>query len=211
MFSRLKNDCSKEVQAEYEEALRRLVERYNTTIYENRFIVGGAVEVFTGALLRSVGIECTVYSNISKSGDILLPNDRKLSIKATFTGGVTDVRLLNKMGEGERVWDTATLFVVANVGIVFGTPDMVENGHVKDVKDAVILKKSGLKLLTENDANVFPIAIPQKPATEKTGFSYKASAAVAHQILFETQCTNLLKTTKESYFWSNKYIIPNIK
>ena len=199
VFNRLQQDCSDEAKQEYEEVLRILVERYNTTVYENRFVVGGAVEVFTCALLRSVGIDCTLYSDTSKSGDILLPNDKKLSLKATFKGGLTSIRLLNKMGEGERIWDTATLFVVAEIGVIYGTPDMVLPEHIKDVTDAVELKRAGLKQLTENEANIFDVHIPRKPSTEMTGFSHKASTAVAKQLLFETKSTKLLTSMGSSF------------
>ncbi len=198
VFSRLKSDCSDDSKQEYELAIATLVERYNTTIYENRFIVGGAVEVFTYALLRSVGIDCTLYGDQAKSGDILLPNDKKLSVKGTFTGGVSDVRLLNKQGAGIRIWDTATLFVVSGIGIVYGSPDMVNPEHIKDISDAVILKRKGLKELSDNSKNVFDLEISEKPPTEMTGFSHKASTAVAKQILFEMKSTKLLKSINTS-------------
>ncbi|MXX95892.1 MAG: hypothetical protein F4039_10725 [Gammaproteobacteria bacterium] len=193
-FNRLKNDCSGRAKAEFEEALRILIERYNTTLYENRFIVGGAVEVFTYALLRSVGVACQLYGDIEKSGDILLPNHKHLSIKSSFKGGLSNIRLLNKMGEGERFWDTATLFIVANVGIIYGAPDMVSPEDIKDAKDAVELKRSGLKLLANDERNVFDIHIPQKPSTEMTGFSQKASTAVAKQVLSEAKSSSLLSS-----------------
>ena len=190
-FLRLKSDCSVQAQQEYELAISTLLERYNTTIFENRFIVGGAVEVFTYALLRSVGIDCTLYGDQAKSGDILLPHDRKLSVKSTFTGGMTDIRLLNKQGGGDREWDAATLFVLSEVGIVFGAPDMVSAEWIKDVSDAVILKRQAVALLAEDPANVIPMEITKKPPTEMTGFSHKASTAVARQIIMEAQLTTL--------------------
>lgn len=101
VFDRLKSDCSRTVKNDYQVAVKKLVELYNTTIYENRFIVGGAVEVFTYALLRSVGIDCTLYGDQAQGGDILLPNNRTLSVKSRFRG-VAEIRLLNKMGDGER-------------------------------------------------------------------------------------------------------------
>ena len=194
VFDRLKSDCSTESKQEYELAVATLVERYNTTIYENRFIVGGAVEVFTYALLRSVGIDCTLYGDQAKSGDILLPNDKKLSVKGTFTGGASEVRLMNKQGGGARVWDTATLFVVSGVGIVYGAPDMVSPENIKDMSDAIVLKRKGLQNLIADHDNVFELEISQKPPTEMTGFSHKASTAVAKQILFELQSKKLLKS-----------------
>lgn len=193
-FDRLRSDCSADSKSEYEAAISILVERYNTTIYENRFVVGGAVEVFTYALLRSVGLDCTLYGDQAKSGDILLPNDKKLSVKGTFTGGASDIRLMNKQGGGERIWDTATLFVISNVGIVYGTPEMVDPGYIQDAHDAVVLKRRGLQSIMNERANVFEMDIRQKPPTEMTGFSHKASTAVAKQILFEMKSTNLLKS-----------------
>ena len=192
VFERLKADCPRKARQEYELAIQTLIERYNTTIYENRFIAGGAVEVFTCALLRSVGIDCTLYGDQAHAGDILLPKNRKLSVKGSFRG-VADIRLLNQMGGGTREWDTATLFVVSGVGVAFGTPDMVEADQLKDVGDAKMLKKAGLQALIDNPANVIEMKIALKPPTEMTGFSHKASTAVARQILFETGAKELLK------------------
>lgn len=192
VFDRLRSDCTPEARAEYEQVVATLVERYNTTIYENRFTVGGAVEVFTYALLRSVGIDCTLYGSQSKDGDILLPNDRKLSVKGQFTGS-GNVRLMNKQGSGEREWATATLFILSDIGIVFGAPDMVDDEHIRDTSDALEITRRGLRALTEDVDNVFDIAIARKPPTEMTGFSFKASTAVARQILFETKAANLMR------------------
>lgn len=185
VFDRLRSDCSDGAKSEYETAVARLLNRYNTTIYENRFIAGGAVEVFTYALLRSVGIDCTLYGAQSRSGDILLPNDRKLSIKGTFTGGPANVKLMNKLGGGYRTWDTATLFVVSDVGLVYGSPDMVAEEHIKDVRDGTELTKAGLQSLIGMPDNLFKVKVAKKPPTETTGFSEKASTTVARQILSE--------------------------
>ena len=192
VFRRLQTDSTEQIKQEYEKAISTLVERYNTTIYENRFTVGGAVEVFTYALLRSVGIDCALYGNQAKSGDILLPNDRKLSVKSSFTGGPADIRLLNKQGGGARKWDVATLFVLSEVGIVFGAPDMVSEEWIQDVSDAVVLKRKAIAALIKNPSNVIQIKIIKKPPTEMTGLSHKASNALAKQIIFEEKLENLL-------------------
>lgn len=192
VFDRLRSDCSDEARGEYEDAIATLLCTYNTTIHENRFIVGGAVEIFTYALLRSVEIDCHPYDAQSRSGGILLPNDRKLSVKGTFTGGPANVKLMNKLGGGHREWTTATLFVVSGVGLVYGSPDMVAKEYVKDVKDGTQLKKAGLQTLIDNPANLFKAEIAQKPPTEMAGFSKKASTAVAHQILSDISAENLV-------------------
>lgn len=194
----LRDTCPEAARRDYEQAIRTLVERYNTTIYENRFIVGGAVEVFTWALLRSAGIDCTLYGDQAKAGDILLPGDRKLSVKGTFTGGLADVKLVNQLGEGERAWDAATLFVCSDVGIVFGAPDMVADTHVKATGDGLILKKAALRALADDPANVLALDIARKPPTVAAGFSLKASTAVARQILREQGLAALERAIPET-------------
>ena len=44
------------VEAAYLDAVADVVEHYNTSIFENRFTVGGAVELITLLLLRECGI-----------------------------------------------------------------------------------------------------------------------------------------------------------
>lgn len=191
VFDRLRRDCSAEAKTGYEQSIQMLLERYNTTIYENRFIVGGAVEVFTYALLRLVGIDCILYGDQSMAGDILLPNRRQISVKCNFVGAKS-IRLLNQMGEGPRTWDTATLFIIANVGIVFGAPDMVDPTHIKRTGDAVVLTTPGMRSLISNKNNVLEMNIAKKPPTEITGFSQKASTAVAYQIMRDIENSTLL-------------------
>ena len=194
VFDRLREDLSTKAKQEYELSIAALLERYNTTIHENRFIVGRAVEVFTCALLRSVGIDCTLYADQAKYGDILLPNDRKISIKGSFVGGITNVKLINKLGGGHREWTTATFFVVSEIGIIYGSPDMVAAEHIRDVSDGTQITTAGMKTLSENPANVLEMEILRKPPTEMTGFSHKASTAVARQILQDIKAVGLLST-----------------
>ena len=193
VFDRLKSDCSDKAKQEYELAFNTLMERYNSTIYENRFITGGAVEVFTYALLCSVGIDCTLYADQSKSGDILLPHDKKLSLKGTFTGGPSDVTLINKRGEGPRSWTTATLFIISEIGIVYGDPNMIDSEYLKPTGDGLSLKRRAVVELIEDQSNVFPLNLSRKNPTEMTGFSHKASTTIAKQIMFEMGTAQLLK------------------
>ncbi|MXZ43695.1 MAG: hypothetical protein F4Z01_01750 [Gammaproteobacteria bacterium] len=196
VFNLLKEECSDKGKLEYEQALRVLVDQYNTTIYENRFIVGGVVEVLTYALLKSVGIGCDLYSNVAKSGDIILENEKKISVKSQFTGRLSAIKLMNKQGGGKRVWNTATLFVIANVGMVFGTPKMVDSEYVQDTNDGLELKVKGIRQLISNERNIFEIEVPQKQPTAMTGFSHKASAAVARRILMANNARKLLGAMK---------------
>jgi len=192
VFDRLKKDITPKARQEYENACNILIERYNTTIRENRFTVGGAVEVFTCALLRTVGIDCNLYSEQSTHGDLILPNHKLLSIKGVFTGGADNVGILNKQGKGTRDWTTATLFIVSEVGIVYGTPDMVSPEHLKDKPDQLMLHKKGLTQIISDAKNIVPMELSKKPPTEMAGFAQKASVAVAKQIMRETESELLI-------------------
>ena len=185
VFDRLRSYCSEGAKSEYEKAVATLLKRYNTTVRENRFIVGGAVKVFTCCLLRSVGIDCSLLEEQSHPGDILLPNDGKLLIKSTFTGGPADVKLMNKLGVGCQTWETATLFVVSDVGLVYGSPDMVAEEHIKDVNEGTKLTKAGLQSLISMPDNLFKVTIARKSPTETTGSNQKDSTAIARKILSE--------------------------
>ena len=193
IFDRLKTDLKNQTKIEYENAFNVLIEKYNTSIYENRFITGGAIEVFTYALLRSVGIDCNMYGNQSLGGDILLPNQKLLSVKGIFTGGVNNVILMNKQGSGKRKWNTATLFIISEIGIVYGDPNMVKTSNIKDRSDSLVLDKKGLIEIIKNNKNYITMKLNKKPPTETSGFSDKASVAVAKQILQETNSQTLLK------------------
>jgi len=48
----------KENISEFQKALEKLVYEYDTADWENRFIVGGALEVLFCALLNSMGFKC---------------------------------------------------------------------------------------------------------------------------------------------------------
>ena len=191
-FEQLKQRCTDEARCAYESAIEKLHERYNTTIHENRFIVGGAVEVFTYALLRSVGIHCSLYLSQATRGDILLQGDHRLLIKSTFTGGAARVKLINKMGDGPREWRKAALFVVSDVGIVYGAPHMVDD-FVVDGKDSIDLTKRGLKHLIEDKSNVLQMNIVRKSPPEKSYLSQKASTELARQIIIEQKLDVLLQ------------------
>ena len=188
----LKRNIESAALAEYERAFNLLLSQYNTTIRENRFLTGGAVEVFTCGLLRSVGVDCQLYGSQAKHGDLILPNNKQLSIKGVFTGGANSVGLINKQGEGARVWQTATLFIVSKVGIVYGAPDMIDSSEIKDLSHQIQLTKKGLSRLISDKKNVLEANLDSKPPTAMAGNSLKASTAAAKRILQEAKSTILI-------------------
>ena len=73
VFKTLKENINKNLKLEFENGFNSSVAYYNTSIYENRFIVGDAVAVFIYALLKQVGIECKLYGDETNKGNIILP------------------------------------------------------------------------------------------------------------------------------------------
>ena len=195
-FAALRENCSETAKVEYVHAIGIVLNQYNTSIYENRFVAGGAVEVFTYALMRSAGLACSMYADQERGGDIMLPHHKHLSVKGSFTGGTANIKLLNQLGSGDRPWKVATLFVLSEIGIVYGDPDLVSREHVRQVSDGVELKKAGLEDLMKNPKNVIDMEIPKKPSREMAGKSLKASESIAWKILNDENLTHLLNPTR---------------
>lgn len=96
------------------------------------------------------------------------------------------------MGESDTAWKTATLFVLSNMGIVYGDPSMAVEDDLKRVKDALTIKRKAVNRFAENTSNFVAMDIPLKPPKEATGKSQKASDAVAKQLMDELKMVNLL-------------------
>ena len=183
-FKHLQENLSDAAKAEYETGIKHLVERYNTAIYENRFTVGGVVEVFTLALMRSTGIEIEGCGSEAQGGDLVLPSGRMFSLKSSFTRGGS-VILINTRGDSGTDWETATLFVLSNVGIVYGDPAMAEEDDLNRLADNLQIKRTTLNRFAQDSSKLIAMNIPFKPPTEMADSSMKASDAVARQLMKE--------------------------
>ena len=183
-FKHLKENLSREATEEYETGVKHLVERYNTAIHENRFTVGGVIEVFTLALMRSTGIEIEGCGSEAQGGDLILPSGQMFSLKSSFTRSGS-VILVNTRGDSGTDWETATLFVLSNVGIVYGDPAMAQEDDLNRVADNLQIKRTTLNRFAQDPPNLISMEIPLKPPTEMADSSMKASDAVARQLMNE--------------------------
>ena len=189
-FYHLKNNLKPDAKAEYELAISILGETYNTAIHENRFISGGVVEILTLALMRSTGIQVEAWGEKGAPGDLKLDTGQLLSVKSSFTGK-NNIKLVNKMGSGLPPWETATLFVLAKIGIVYGDPTMIKDDDLNVIfnksgdPDSRDIKLSAIKELAKDPLNVIPMNLPLKPPTDKEGTHRKASDDVAIQLMKE--------------------------
>ena len=181
---------------EYEQAIANVISEYNTAIYENRFVVGGVVEVLLLALIRSAGIGAMPCGSEETGGDILLPSGELISVKANFTG-TGSLRLINKQGGGNRPWTVPTLFVLAGLGILYGDPSMAQSGDLEDTNDAIQIKRKALVRWGDDLKNLIQLDIPRKPKASTAGESKKASDAIARDILRQLNLQTLLSQLED--------------
>ena len=190
-FNHLRDNVDADAKAEYELGVKSAVERYNTAIYENRFIVGGVVEVFTLALMRSTGIDIQGCGAEAQGGDLILPSGVMFSVKSSFRPS-SNVILINTRGESRTEWTTATLFILTNIGLVYGDPSMVNEDDLHRVSDNLQIKANALLRISQDPSNVILMDIPEKPPTEMAKHSLKASDAVARELMREFGMNKLL-------------------
>jgi hypothetical protein len=90
IFSEFKAGIKKKpvVLAEFLAACRAVNVRFDTAIYENRFIVGGVVEQLLGAAMRSVGCDIDNVAKTSRGVDLSSPTlDVGFSVKERLRSG----------------------------------------------------------------------------------------------------------------------------
>ena len=183
----MRDNLSNEAKNEYERGVGDLIQIYNTTIYENRFLVGGVVEVFTLALMRSTGIEIEPCGDTGVGGDLILSNGEMFSVKGCFTPK-RDVILVNTRDDSYTPWTTPTLFILSNIGIVYGDPAMVNaEDDLKRSNDNLSIRDAAVNRLASDPANRILMPIPFKPSTEEAIYSKKMSDAVALQLMNELE------------------------
>jgi len=156
--------------AEVVAAIDAVLTRYNTTVWENRFIVGGVVEQIIGASARDLGLDVQNAGKQNQGYDLELeaPSGVGISIKGVFatTNGMhnlVNVRSSSPDRDLRERWTTATIFVMSEVGIGYTDPRFGAD-FLNPTSDA--LQISG-RLLTQwwNDHPEWLISapIPRKP------------------------------------------------
>lgn len=191
-FARMRDHTPGLAKSEFEIAVDTVVTRYNTTIRENRFTVGGTIEILTRRLLKASGVQCLDYGAEATGGDLILSTGEQISVKF-ISNPSRGTKLINKMGVGARQWTTATLFILGGEGIIYGDPELVSPEHIKDTGDALAIKGAGLRqLIKQKQFNcVMDVEIAQKPDTVATGEARVASQEIAKSILEEMNAEHL--------------------
>ncbi len=113
------------VREQMEKAIEDVFWDYDTSIRENRFIVGGAIEYVLGAAMRACSVPVRHRGALKMDEDLLFDDSETgYSIKAILKG--TGTRLVNVMGAQPTRdrWHSATIFLVPDLGLVYADPKL---------------------------------------------------------------------------------------
>jgi len=176
---------------EFEKAVEKLVTEYDTANWENRFVVGGALEVLFCALLNSIGFKCKWLKEARYDIEI---NGIKYSMKSNFTG-TGDIRLINILGDEIVEWEEPTLFFISDLGICYADPMM--GLPTKQTSDALVIRTKDIKSMVEKDDKwALHVKIPRKSRNSKK--IKTASYDVAKSILEEINSKYLRRHLPEA-------------
>lgn len=191
-FRRLKQaiESSNALKADVENALDELLSSFSTAIRENRFVVGGVLEVILIAAMRAAGIEARDVGSLEQRIDVKLP-EGGFSIKGHFSRSQSGIRLINTLGASEQTtWETATIFVIHGLGIGYADPELIPADQIVRAKDALVLPYKVIRdFLTKNSEYLIQVKIPL-PLSDLSK-SALVSRSVAREIL---QRTKILKS-----------------
>ncbi|MFZ8843467.1 hypothetical protein [Thermoflexus sp.] len=110
------------IRSDFEKAVARLFAQFDTRIRENRFVVGGALEIILGAAFRACGVKVLHRGATEAFWDLILEGEEGgYSVKSMLKTSAT--RLINVLGRRPSVqdWQAATLFLIPS-GIVYADP-----------------------------------------------------------------------------------------
>lgn len=179
------------VREQMEQAIEDVYWTYDTTIWENRFIVGGTIEFILGSVLRACGIPVKHRGATKIDLDLVFEDgDGGFSVKAILKG--TGTRLVNVMGvepTPER-WRSATLFMIPGLGIVYADPAIDwwvahRDQCIRPTKDALQVSAKCVGAFASSDPKwVVECRLPRESDRPSRAHPARtASADVAAQVL----------------------------
>jgi len=198
-FAQFKNalETTPTLKAQYESAIASVVLEYNTSILENRFVTGGAVEIFTMWAMRSAGIDVAQVGAQLRGSDLQLPRGGRISLKGVFAiapqAGRAETRttnLINVQGHIEgAVWADATFFLLAARGLYYADPDLLPDRAYPTGGALSIRMKDVVDFGARNPQFHCDLAVAEKTAL--TANSKVASRAVAVETVLAHNLTEL--------------------
>lgn len=165
-------------------AVSSLLGDYDSSIRENRFIVGGATERILATAMRAAGIANVRSRGLAEDKEDLVVDGVGISVKSSFTGRRDQIRLINTLGDSAARWSAPTIFIIAERGIGYADPGLLPNA-TRAARDAVILPRAPLDAFHDRNPDYFlACAVPRKPMDPTQ--TKVASESVANEIMART-------------------------
>ncbi len=164
---------------EFKEALEILIQRYNTSNWENRFVVGGALEILFCALLNSMGFKAKWLKEARYDLGI---DGIKFSLKSNFVSS-GDIRLVNILGNEKVSWKEPTIFFISELGICYADPFM--KLKTRHTNDALVINVGEIENLIKKKPDlciIFPIPKKGKNSQEIKTASYDVAKSILENI-----------------------------
>jgi len=166
-----------ELKEHFEAAIKKALTEYDTSIYENRFVVGGIIEYLVLAAINGSGIARGRHmGGASMRADICIesyhgrPCSENFSIKYSSSGAV---RMVNVLGKSRAAaWNEPTLFVLPESGVIYADEAYISKKAIRRTADAIeIARKAILLHARKNPSMVLQVKIPLKRElkVEQTG------------------------------------------
>ena len=179
------------LKSEITHSIAAVLQRYDTKVWENRFIVGGVIEQIIGSSARSLGFNIRNAGKNNQGYDLELSDENAagISIKAVFASVNGKHNLINKRGgisndkDIDR-WKSATMFVLSGIGIGYVDPVFCSD-LVTSSGDAIQISGKGIQNFWKTNPQWFiEIEIPKKIASSN---SRVASDAVSFDLFQDFQ------------------------
>lgn len=175
--------ADRELASEFQMAIVTLRSSYNTAIYENRFVVGGAIEHLVVAAFNGAKMPAAHVGRGDTRIDVRVQaknNDAGFSTKASFS--TLSARLINTLGSSEPIWREPTLFLFDKYGIVYADPELLPNATKREDGALVLDGKLMRAYITTYPEYLIPMEF-QSPRKGNIASSRTASEDVARMII----------------------------
>ncbi len=142
-----------------------LTNDYNTSIHENRFVVGNVIQRLTKTLLdhalSTSNMKCK-FKDDGQNGIEICNEKESAIIKVQYTGEVSRITLKNKLSDNLSNWNWACLIIIGGKGMFYSDHSLVSSDYIKEESGALILTKKGVEDLIQKEEWKINMDIPQK-------------------------------------------------
>jgi len=154
------------LQEEFLDAINKILNLYDTKIYENRFIVGGVIEFIVLASFRALGFDATHIGKISQRFDLKIKyknEDIFYSVKSIFTKS-SEIRLINVLGKSSQThWEESTIFLLPKLGIGYCDNTLIDKKFIIRKEDVIVINKKILENFLKNNSEfLISLNLPYK-------------------------------------------------